>query len=108
MKKRKSRVFYSTNPDYEYIDPNQEEVETIPKEEQRLRVSIEKKGRGGKTVTLIKGFIGTDDDLKDLGKKMKSKCGTGGSAKDSLILLQGDFKLKAIEILKDFGFKDVK
>ena len=98
--KDRLNVVYSTNPDYQYENIGEEEAETLPKSQQKLRVSMEKKGRGGKTVTLIRGFIGTEDDLKDLGKLMKTRCGVGGSAKDGEIIIQGDFKQRIIDLLK--------
>ena len=91
---------YSTNPDFNYQTEDEEEIETPEKKNQKLRVSIEKKGRGGKTVTLITGFIGSEDDLKELGRTLKTKCGVGGSAKDGEIIIQGDFKQRVIELLK--------
>ena len=69
---------------------------------------MEKKGRGGKTVTLVRGFIGTEDDLKELGKLLKTKCGVGGSAKDEEIIIQGDFKQRIIELLKAEGYTQTK
>ncbi len=106
----KSRLgmVYSTNPDFVYDEGENEEVETLPKNQQKLRINIEKNGRGGKTVTLVKGFVGTEDDLKDLGKQLKTKCGVGGSAKDGIIVIQGDLKEKVITLLKTFGYNDVK
>ena len=98
--KDRLNVVYSTNPDFQYESIEEEEMETLPKNQQKLRVSIEKKGRGGKTVTLIRGFIGTEDDLKELGKLMKTKCGVGGSVKDEEIIIQGDFKQRIIDLLK--------
>ena len=80
--KDRLNVVYSTNPDFQYETIEEEEVETLPKNQQKLRVSMEKKGRGGKTVTLVKGFIGSEYDLKELGKVLKTKCGVGGSVKD--------------------------
>ena len=71
-------------------------------------VSIEKKGRGGKTVTLIKGFVGTEDDLKELAKSLKSQCGVGGTAKEGEIIIQGEFKQRIIDILKAKGYTQTK
>ena len=106
--KDRLNVVYSTNPDFQYESIEEEEMETLPKKQQKLRVSIEKKGRGGKTVTLIRGFIGTEDDLKELGKLMKTKCGVGGSVKDEEIIIQGDFKQRIIELLKAEGYTQTK
>lgn len=98
-------MVFSTNPDYEFQYNTEEEEETLPPQQQDLRVMLDKKQRGGKKVTLVTGFIGTDDDLKDLGKKLKSKCGVGGSTKDGEILIQGDFRDKVVELLKNDGYK---
>ncbi len=98
-------VVFSTNPDYEYDNDKEEEMETLAASQQELRVSLDRKKRKGKTVTLITGFIGTEDDLKTLGKTLKTKCGVGGTAKDGEILVQGDFRKKVIEILKGLGYK---
>ena len=106
--KDRLNVVYSTNPDYQYENIGEEEAETLPKNQQKLRVSMEKKGRGGKTVTLIKGFIGSEDDLKELGKLLKTKCGVGGSAKEGEIIIQGDFKQRIIELLKSEGYPQTK
>ena len=106
--KDRLNVVYSTNPDFQYESIEEGEMETLPKNQQKLRVSIEKKGRGGKTVTLIRGFIGTEDDLKELGKLMKTKCGVGGSVKDEEIIIQGDFKQRIIELLKAEGYTQTK
>ena len=100
-------MVYSTNPDFNF-DLETEEQETLPKNQQKLRVNIEKNGRGGKTVTLVKGFVGTEADMKDLGKLLKTKCGVGGSTKDGEILIQGDFKEKIIAILKSEGYTNSK
>jgi len=102
--KDRLNVVYSTNPDYQYESIGEEEAETLPKNQQKLRVSMEKKGRGGKTVTLIRGFIGTEDDLKELSKLLKTKCGVGGSSKDGEIIIQGDFKQRIIDLLKAEGY----
>ena len=106
--KDRLNVVYSTNPDFQYESNEEEEQETLPKNQQKLRVSMEKKGRGGKTVTLIRGFIGTEDDLKDLGKLLKTKCGVGGSVKDGEIIIQGDFKQRIIDLLKAEGYTQTK
>lgn len=106
--KARLNVVYSTNPNFEYENIETEEPETLPKNQQKLRISIEKKGRGGKTVTLIKGFIGTENDLKELGKLLKTKCGVGGSVKDGEIIIQGDFKQRIIELLKAEGYSQTK
>ena len=106
--KDRLNVVYSTNPDYQYENVGEEEIETLPKKQQRLRVSMEKKARGGKTITLIRGFIGTEDDLKDLGKLLKTKCGVGGSVKDGEIIIQGDFKQRIIDLLKVEGYNQTK
>lgn len=106
--KDRLNVVYSTNPDFRYETSEEEETETLPKNQQKLRVSMEKKGRGGKTVTLIKGFVGVEDDLKDLGKLLKTKCGVGGSVKDGEIIIQGDFKQRIIDLLKSEGYTQTK
>ncbi len=106
--KDRLNVVYSTNPDFNYECIEEEQAETLPKNQQKLRVGIEKKGRGGKTVTIIKGFIGSEDDLKDLSKWLKTKCGVGGSAKEGEIIIQGDFKQHIIELLKVEGYTQTK
>jgi translation initiation factor 1 len=98
-------VVFSTNPDFSYDKTHEEEAETLPPRKQDLRVSLDKKQRAGKSVTLVTGFIGTDNDLKVLGKLLKSKCGVGGTAKDGEILIQGDFCNRVIDILKNEGYK---
>ena len=100
-------MVYSTNPDFNF-EPEVEEVDTLPKNQQKLRVNIEKIGRGGKTVTRVKGFVGHEDDLKSLEKLLKTKCGVGGSVKDGEILIQGDFKEKLIALLKAEGYTNTK
>lgn len=101
-------VVYSTNPDYNYEMNEAEEQDTIPPAQQRLRVQLDRKNRGGKVVTLVTGFVGTDNDLKELGKLLKSKCGVGGSAKEGEIIVQGDFKQRVIELLKAEGYTQTK
>ncbi len=100
-------VVYSTNQNYEY-DFGGGSEETIAAEAQDLRVWLDKKHRGGKTASVIKGFIGTEDDLKDLAKLLKSKCGVGGSAKEGEIIIQGDHRDKIMKILSDKGYKAKK
>lgn len=106
--KERLNIVYSTNPNFQYSTDEMEENETIPKQQQKLRVSIEKNHRGGKTVTLVKNFTGTAEDMKKLGKILKTKCGVGGSVKDGEIIVQGDFKEKVIDILKKEGYTQTK
>lgn len=106
--KKRLGVVFSTATDYDYQTDAEEEVKTLEAKEQKLRVRIEKNGRGGKTVTIVSGFIGSETDLKELGKALKSKCGVGGSAKDGEVLVQGDFKQRVIEILRAMGYTQTK
>lgn len=101
-------VVFSTNANYEYDTDSTEEVETLPKNQQRLRVRIEKNGRGGKTVTIVKGFVGTEEDLKSVAKMLKTRCGVGGSMKDGEVIIQGDLKDKIVGLLKSDGYSDTK
>lgn len=104
-KMERINVVYSTNPDFQYNFESEEEQEIPHPKEQTLYVSIDKKQRAGKEVTLVEGFIGTDDDLKELGKLLKSKCGVGGTAKDGEIIVQGNFRDKIMDLLVKEGFK---
>ncbi len=104
-KKERVNVVYSTNPNFGYEFDENDEVESLPNNQQKLYVSLDKKSRGGKVVTLVEGFVGADDDLKELGKSLKSKCGVGGSAKDGEILIQGDFRDKIMTILQSDGYQ---
>lgn len=106
--KDRLNIVYSTNPDFGYETDESTEDETVDKKQQKLRVAMEKKGRGGKTVTLVRGFVGAEDDLKDLGKLIKTKCGVGGSVKDGEIIVQGDFKQRVIDLLKAEGYTQTK
>ena len=107
-RKKRIGVVYSTNPDYEYSDDSQEESDTLPKNQQKLRLNMERAGRGGKTVTLVKGFVGSEEDITALSKLLKQKCGVGGSVKDGEIIIQGDHRQKLVEILKKEGYTQTK
>ena len=107
-RKKRIGVVYSTNPDYEYSDDSQEEADTLPKNLQKLRLNMERAGRGGKTVTLVKGFVGSDEDINALCKLLKQKCGVGGSVKDGEIIIQGDHRQRLVEILKKEGYTQTK
>jgi translation initiation factor 1 len=103
--KDRLNIVYSTNPEYNYQKEEKSTQETLPPQKQNLIVGIERKNRGGKTVTLIKGFVGAEDDLNDLGKKIKTKCGVGGTTKDGEIVIQGEFKTRIADLLKEWGYK---
>jgi len=103
-KKERLNVVYSTNPDFSYEYDAEEHVETLPKGQQKLYVSIDRKQRAGKEVTLVEGFVGAEEDLKELGKLLKGKCGVGGSVKDGEILIQGNFRDKIFELLTKEGY----
>lgn len=102
--KDRLNVVYSTNPDFKYETEENLEAETIEKEKQQLRISLDKRNRKGKAVTLITGFIGSTEDMEALGKMLKVKCGVGGSAKDGEIIVQGDFRNKILELLQKEGY----
>ena len=98
-------VVYSTNPDYQYqYEDDDTQPDTLPPSQQKLRVRMERSGRGGKTVTIVTGFVGTDNDLNTLGRTLKTKCGVGGSVKDGEIIIQGDFRERLVTLLKEMGY----
>ena len=105
---RQAECSVFNQPDFKYELDDEEEQTTLQPSQQRLRVQLDRKNRGGKVVTLVTGFIGTEDDLKELGKFLKSKCGVGGSSKDGEIIVQGDFKQKVLELLKKEGYTQTK
>lgn len=98
-------LVFSTNPDWKPQTEPEKQEETLPPQQQQLKVWLNKKLKGGHTTTLITGFVGKDEDLNDLCKKLKTHCGVGGSVKDREILLQGDFRVKVIDWLTKAGFK---
>lgn len=105
MKTNRTGVVYSTNSDFSYQTNDQPETPTLPPQQQQLRVQLDKKQRGGKQVTLVTGFVGTEADLQALGKLLKTKCGVGGSAKDGEVVVQGDFRDKVMDVLGKEGYK---
>lgn len=105
MSKPKNRngVVFSTNPDFRFDEEKQEEKVLLPWQSQKLKVSLDKSGRAGKMVTLVEGFSGPEPELEKLAKELKTHCGTGGSSKDGLILIQGDVRQKAAAFLEKKG-----
>ncbi|MCA0363288.1 MAG: translation initiation factor [Bacteroidetes bacterium] len=106
MKNNKGGIVFSTNPDYQYQEENNE-FETLPNAQQNFKIWLDRKG-GGKVVSRISGFIGTDDDLNTLKKKIQNLCGSGGSAKDEEIMIQGDHRDKILAFLIKEGYKAKK
>ena len=107
-RKKRVGVVYSTNADFEYSENSEDGMMTLPKNQQKLRLNMERAGRGGKTVTLVKGFIGSDEDINALCKLLKQKCGVGGSVKDGEIIIQGDLRQRIVDILKKEGYTQTK
>lgn len=101
-------VLYSTNPDFEYTTEQVEEPDTLEPARQELRISLSKKQRGGKEVTLITGFVGREEDLAELGRLLRQRCGVGGSSKDGEILIQGDQRAKLRSLLPALGYTRAK
>ncbi len=101
---KNTKLVYSTNPDYNQWDDEEKEEISLSPNQQKLYVSLDKKQRRGKRVTLVTGYLGPDDEIKELGKVLKSKCGVGGSVKNGEIIIQGDFKDKVKGILESMGY----
>ncbi len=107
-KKKRDGIVFSTNPDFEYSYQGEQEEESLAPQQQRLRIFLDRKQRKGKEVTLVTGFVGNDDDLKELGKMLKSKCGVGGSVKNGEIIIQGNQRDKVLKLLVDAGYSQSK
>jgi translation initiation factor 1 len=103
--KGRTGVVYSTSGEFNYSYEGEAEAETLPSDKQKLKVLLDSKGRAGKTVTVVTGFVGTTADLEDLGKKLKNKLGVGGSVKDGEVLIQGDFRARLVPLLNEMGYK---
>ena len=103
--KKRLGVVYSTNQNFKYEQEAEPEVETLEPSKQNLIVAIDRRARAGKQLTLVKGFVGSEDDLASLGKTLKVKCGVGGTAKDGEITLQGDLRDKVVALLQSMGYR---
>lgn len=106
--KQRLGVLYSTNPNFEYTTTVEDEAETLTPDRQELRISLSKKQRGGKEVSLITGFVGREEDLNELAKTLRQRCGVGGSAKDGEIIIQGDQRAKLRNLLPALGYTRTK
>lgn len=98
-------LVYSTDPDWQPEITEESVATTLPPQQQQLKVWLDRKQRAGKAVTLVSGFIGSDADLQQLGKLLKTKCGVGGSVKAGEIIIQGDFADKIVKLLSELGYK---
>ena len=107
-RKKRVGVVYSTNTDFDYSEDTQDEAISLPKNQQKLRLYMERAGRGGKTVTIVKFFVGSEDDMVALCKILKQKCGVGGSVKDGEIIIQGAHRERLLDILKKEGYTQTK
>lgn len=107
-KRQRVGVVYSTNPDFTYVEEAEDVPTLLPKNQQRLRLCMERAGRGGKTVTLVKGFVGPTEDLAALARTLKQKCGVGGSVDGDVIVIQGDKRPLLLDILKKQGYTQTK
>lgn len=107
-KSDKHGFVYSTDPNFGFQHEEEQAAETLPPQQQKLKIRLDTKQRGGKAVTLVEGFVGTDEDLQTLGKSLKNFCGTGGAAKDGEILVQGDQRDKMLQWLLKAGYKNAK
>ncbi len=103
--KKRDGIVYSTETDFSYKYEEQSEADTLPPQQQSLRIMLDKSGRAGKQVTLVTGFIGQTDDLAALAKLLKAKCGVGGAVKDGDILIQGDHREKVMLVLQAQGYR---
>ncbi len=107
-RRHREGVVYSTDPSYAYREPAADTAATLPRDKQRLRLAMERAGRAGKTVTLVRGFTGTADDLLALCRELKSKCGVGGAVKDGVIVIQGDHRTRLAAMLHETGYTQTK
>jgi translation initiation factor 1 len=104
----KNGFVFSTDPGFRFENEESPAQETLPPAQQKLKIRLDTKHRAGKMVTLIDGFTGTDEDLQDLGKKLKNYCGSGGAAKDGAVIVQGDHRDKVLQWLQKNGYKLAK